>query len=92
MSIFDQDNFLTKKPMAETKQPTKDKQEAYQAFIEHYNLSPLNNDAIMNCLFELNEKMNGVEALIMAMYIHLPEDQRNEIIDMKEKLDKNNWK
>lgn len=92
MSIFDQDKFLTKKPMSETKQPTADKQEAYQAFIAHYNLSPLNNDAIMNCLFELNEKMNGVEALIMAMYIHLPEDQRNEIIDMKEKLDKNNWK
>lgn len=44
--------------MSETKQPTADKQEAYQAFIEHYNLSPLNNDAIMNCLFELNEKIN----------------------------------
>ena len=47
--------------MSETKQPTADKQEAYQAFIAHYNLSPLNNDAIMNCLFELNEKINLLE-------------------------------
>lgn len=67
MSIFDQDNFLTKKPMAETKQPTKDKQEAYQAFIEHYNLSPLNNDAIMNCLFEMNEKIDRfVKRIVIA--------------------------
>lgn len=42
--------------MSETPTPTKEKQEAYQAFIEHYNLNPSNNDAIMNCLFELNEE------------------------------------
>lgn len=47
--------------MSETPRPTADKQEAYQAFIDHYNLSPLNNDAIMNCLFEQSEKIERME-------------------------------
>ncbi len=50
--------------MSETKQPTADKQEAYQAFIEHYNLSPLNNDAIMNCLFEHADEIRKLKEYI----------------------------
>lgn len=51
--------------MSETKQPTADKQEAYQAFIEHYNLSPLNNDAIMNCLFEQHQEIQKLKQVNM---------------------------
>jgi len=51
MWLFDQS--ITILTMPETLQPTEDKQEAYQAFIEKYSLNPSNNDAIMNCLFEL---------------------------------------
>ena len=57
MWMFNQDNFLTKKPMPETPK-SKDK-EAFEAFVAKYNLDPLNNSAIMNCLFEMNEKMNN---------------------------------
>ena len=47
--------------MSETPRPTADKQEAYQAFIEHYNLNPSNNDAIMNCLFEQAEEIQTLK-------------------------------
>jgi hypothetical protein len=44
--------------MSETPKP-QDK-EAFNAFVAKYNLEPANNDAIMNCLFELNEKIDAV--------------------------------
>lgn len=53
--------------MSETPTPTKEKQEAYQAFIRHYSLDPSNNDAIMNCLFELKEENNIAHARIDEM-------------------------
>ena len=58
MQYNDQDNFLTKKPMSETPKPQN--KEAFNAFVAKYNLDPLNNDAIMNCLFELNEKLEEI--------------------------------
>ena len=46
---------------------SKDK-EAFNAFVAKYNLDPLNNNAIMNCLFELNEKLEGF-SLVVAQKI-----------------------
>lgn len=37
--------------MAETPKPQD--QEAFKAFVKHYNLDPLNKDAINNCLFDI---------------------------------------
>jgi hypothetical protein len=48
--------------MAETR--TTDNKEAFNAFVSKYNLDPSNNHAIMNCLFELSEKMNEVGMFI----------------------------
>lgn len=48
--------------MAETPKPQDT--EAFNAFIAKYNLDPANNNAIMNCLFELSEKMNEVGMFI----------------------------
>jgi hypothetical protein len=64
--------------MAETKQPSKDKQEAYQAFIAHYNLSPLNNDAIMNCLFEISEYLEIAHLRIDEMQLAINKLEERE--------------
>lgn len=48
--------------MAETPKPQDT--EAFNAFVAKYNLDPANNLAIMNCLFELSEKMNEVGMFI----------------------------
>lgn len=48
--------------MAETPKPQDT--EAFNAFVAKYNLDPANNNAIMNCLFELSEKMNEVGMFI----------------------------
>ena len=77
MWLFDQDNFLTKKPMPETPK-SKDK-EAFNAFVAKYNLDPLNNNAIMNCLFELSQENENAHKRI---------DQMQQVID--EWLIKNN--
>lgn len=37
--------------MAETPKPQD--QEAFKAFVKHYNLDPLNKEAINNCLFDI---------------------------------------
>jgi hypothetical protein len=41
--------------------PTSKNKEAFNDFIAKYNLEPLNNDAIMNCLFELNEEIQKLK-------------------------------
>ena len=41
---------------------SKDK-EAFNAFVAKYNLDPLNNDAIMNCLFEQDERIKRLEVI-----------------------------
>jgi len=65
MWLFDQDNFLTKQPMAET--PVTQDKEAFNAFVSKYNLDPLNHLAIMNCLFEMNEKIDRfVKRIVIA--------------------------
>jgi hypothetical protein len=48
--------------MSET--PVTQDKEAFDAFKKKYNLNPANNLAIMNCLFELNEKMNEMSKYI----------------------------
>lgn len=53
--------------MAETPKPQDT--EAFNAFIAKYNLDPANNNAIMNCLFELNEKIEEI-----AKYISIDVD------------------
>ena len=47
--------------MAET--PTPHNKEAFNAFVAKYNLDPLNNDAIMNCLFEQDERIKRLEVI-----------------------------
>lgn len=59
MWLFDQDNFLTKKHMAETK--TTQNKEAFEVFVAKFNLDPLNVLAINNCLFDLNERISALE-------------------------------
>jgi hypothetical protein len=49
--------------MSETPRPQDT--EAFNAFVAKYNLSPLNNDAIMNCLFELNEKIEDIAKYVI---------------------------
>lgn len=63
--------------MSETKQPTADKQEAYQAFIEHYNLNPSNNDAIMNCLFEQNQKFEEISTMLSIIFVKFWMDEKD---------------
>lgn len=53
--------------MPETKTPQNKK--AFNAFVAKYNLDPLNVQAIMNCLFELNEKIEET-----AKYISIDVD------------------
>jgi hypothetical protein len=57
MWLFDQSFNLINMP--ET--PTSKNKEAFNDFIAKYNLEPLNNDAIMNCLFELNEEIQKLK-------------------------------
>ena len=52
--------------MSET--PVTQDKEAFEAFKRKYNLDPANNLAIMNCLFELNEKLEGF-SLVVAQKI-----------------------
>lgn len=57
--------------MPETRQPSKDKQEAFNAFVAKYNLDPLNNDAIMNCLFELFDTSRKQTDIIHEEFIRI---------------------
>ena len=57
---------------------SKDK-EAFNAFVAKYNLDPLNNNAIMNCSFELSQENENAHKRI---------DQMQQVID--EWLIKNN--
>ncbi len=41
--------------MAETPKPQD--QEAFKAFVKHYNLDPLNKEAINNCLFDIAKRI-----------------------------------
>lgn len=56
--------------MSET--PVTQDKEAFEAFKRKYNLDPANNLAIMNCLFELNEKINLLE-MYLAKRVTLEE-------------------
>ena len=77
--------------MSETKQPSKDKQEAYQAFIEHYNLNPSNNDAIMNCLFEISEDLEIAHLRIDEMQLAINKLEEREDWPLMEIYDKAIW-
>ena len=69
--------MLIIKPMAETPKPQD--AEAFNAFIAKYNLDPANNNAIMNCLFELSQDNDNAHKRI---------DQMQQVID--DALIKNN--
>lgn len=47
--------------MAETPKPQN--QEAFNAFVKHYNLDPLNKDAINNCLFDIAKRIDIVKSV-----------------------------
>lgn len=51
--------------MSETPKPQDT--EAFNAFVSKYNLDPSNNDAIMNCLFELSQDNDNAQKRIDQM-------------------------
>lgn len=77
--------------MSETKQPAEDKRGAYQSFIAHYNLSPLNNDAIMNCLFEISEDLEIAHLRIDEMQLAINKLEEREDWPLMEIYDKAIW-
>lgn len=46
---------------------SKDK-EAFNAFVAKYNLDPLNNNAIMNCLFEQEQQLIKLHEFVLAWF------------------------
>lgn len=69
---------------------SKDK-EAFNAFVAKYNLDPLNNNAVMNCLFELKEENNIAHARIDEMQQAINKLEAREDWPLMEIYDKAIW-